>query len=192
MSESRDRLNGEPSSTLRSVAGDEIVISLASAAEMESVFAMLVEAAEWTQSRGLRQWFPALFTEHLREAIEHQVAAGEVTIARISDRPVGTLTLQWSDEEVWGADDRLAGYVHRLAVRRAYAGRGIGRAMLEWAGRQCAIRDRPYLRLDAMESNSGLRAYYQSLGFTFQRVNPTLVWHPALYERSTRIVAPRA
>lgn len=46
---------------------------------------------------------------------------------------IGTVMLQWSDEEIWGtmADD--AGYVHGLRIRRRAAGLGLGRALLRWA-----------------------------------------------------------
>jgi ribosomal protein S18 acetylase RimI-like enzyme len=55
-------------------------------------------------------------------------------------------------------------YVHRLTVGRAYAGTGLGAALLDWAGR-CDPGAR-WLRLSAWTDNERLHAYYQRQGFT--------------------------
>jgi ribosomal protein S18 acetylase RimI-like enzyme len=75
-------------------------------------------------------------------------------------------------------------------MRRALAGRGIGRAMLHWAGERCAEAGRPFLRLDTMSVNMELRAYYERLGFQFRGLNPVPVWRPALYERPSAYQPP--
>jgi ribosomal protein S18 acetylase RimI-like enzyme len=168
---------------IRSDGGDEIEIGPAEPGELGVVLDILVEAAHWQTARGLTQWFPELFTIVLRAEIERQIGAGEVYLARIDGEAVGTLTLQWADEPVWGPQPDDAGYVHRLAVRRGQAGRGIGRALLDWAGARCAAEGRAYLRLDTMSSNADLRAHYERLGFEFRGVNPGPVWKPARYER---------
>src|SRR5260370_274090 len=126
---------------------DEVEIVAAEAGEFDTVLAILVEAAEWHGTLGLRQWFPDLFTGHLREKIAQEVAAGVVFLARLGGDVVGTLTLQWSDEFVWGPQDEGAGYIHRLAVRRAFAGRRVGERMLDWASSRCAAAGKSYLRL---------------------------------------------
>jgi len=162
---------------------DSLEIVQAVPTDFETVVSILVEAAEWHASLGITQWFPALFKEHLYPRISGDVAAGEVYLAKIDDEPIGTLTLQWSDEETWGRQPRAAGYVHRLAVRRAWAGRKIGVRMLDWAGEQCVARGVPFLRLDTMSANRKLCAYYEALGFEFRGINLGPRWQPAMYER---------
>jgi ribosomal protein S18 acetylase RimI-like enzyme len=72
--------------------------------------------------------------------------------------------LLWSDPLVWRDVPEDAGYVHSLAIRRAYAGRGLGKTLLEWAER-LATAGKRYLRLDCGAENLPLRAYYERLGF---------------------------
>jgi GNAT superfamily N-acetyltransferase len=65
----------------------------------------------------------------------------------------------------WGERPPDAAYVHKLAVRRACAGQGIGRAIVEWADRTAAKAGRQFLRLDCLGDNPGIRRYYEGLGF---------------------------
>ncbi len=68
--------------------------------------------------------------------------------ARTSGQTLGTLALQWSDEEVWGHVQADAGYVHGLSIRRTFAGRGLGHELLRWAEERVALAGKSYLRLD--------------------------------------------
>ena len=67
----------------------------------------------------------------LRDRVEDH----EVYLFGRDDPGVGTLTIQWSDPEVWGerGTDGLAGYIHRMAIVRSAGGGRIGERMLEWA-----------------------------------------------------------
>jgi ribosomal protein S18 acetylase RimI-like enzyme len=82
-----------------------------------------------------------------------------------------------------GEQEPDAGYVHRLAVRRAYAGRGMGRALLEWAAAQTAGSGRVWLRLDCMADNRRLCHYYESLGFVQRGIVGNDRWSGRLYEQ---------
>jgi GNAT superfamily N-acetyltransferase len=73
-----------------------------------------------------------------------------------------------------------------LRVLRAYAGRGIGRAILRWAEDQVTSRDRIYLRLDCLADNAKLRAYYEDAGFLHigeKTWEDALSWRSSLYEK---------
>ncbi|WP_461145259.1 GNAT family N-acetyltransferase [Salinifilum aidingensis] len=59
-----------------------------------------------------------------------------------------------------------AAYVHGLMVDRSAAGRGLGEALLRWAAEQGRAAGVGLLRLDCVESNTALLAYYRRLGFT--------------------------
>jgi GNAT superfamily N-acetyltransferase len=65
----------------------------------------------------------------------------------------------------WGERLPDAAYVHKLAVRRACSGQGIGRAIVDWADRTAARAGRRFLRLDCLGDNPGIRSYYEELGF---------------------------
>lgn len=156
---------------------------------------VLAEAAAWTQRLGHENW-PARFP---RSLISRNAERRELYLVEAGDETVATLTLQWSDPRFWDGvgDDDHAGYVHRVAVRRAHAGRGTGYRLLEWADQQVRARGRAWLRLDVVTGNGPLRAYYEAAGFAHVRDltgEMTLpngsrrAWQTSLYQRPT---APR-
>jgi ribosomal protein S18 acetylase RimI-like enzyme len=112
----------------------------------------------------------------------------EVYVVELDDTPVGTFTLDLDDEQRWGPQEPIAGYVHGLSVRKGFNGRGLGGFMLNW----CAIKlnglNRRYVRLDCPVHNAKLCAYYESLGFTRAGLWPEPgpggdIW--SLYEKLT-------
>jgi ribosomal protein S18 acetylase RimI-like enzyme len=99
---------------------------------------------------------------------------------------VGAVRILWADEDVWGAAglDGAAGYVHTLVIDRAYAGGGMGLAILRSAERIVAASGRALLRLDCIEGNSALQRYYTSAGYA-ERGTVTTAWGGARrFERS--------
>jgi protein-tyrosine phosphatase len=130
--------------------------------DADSVFALLEAAAEWLVSRGIRQWLPG---EVPMDWLLGRIAAGEVWVATLEGALVGSFRLIWSDEPSWGVQPDDAGYVHGLVVNRGFAGRGIGRRLLERAEQIVAEAGKPYLRLDCLTPNDALVEYYLCAGF---------------------------
>ena len=60
-----------------------------------------------------------------------------------------------------------ARYIHRLAVRRQYAGTGIAQAIIEWAKTEALRANCSYLRLDCDSQRQRLRKLYLDMGFSF-------------------------
>jgi GNAT superfamily N-acetyltransferase len=61
----------------------------------------------------------------------------------------------------------------RLVVSRSHAGRGIGAALLDWAGKRAARQyDAKWIRVDAWTTNKELHAYYKRQGFALVRTCP--------------------
>ncbi|WP_411105881.1 GNAT family N-acetyltransferase [Streptomyces sp. cmx-4-9] len=120
-------------------------------------------AARWMRKNGIDQWKPgdkdaAHFRAKMRE--------GEVWLAADADgRIVGAYELWWSDEEAWGIQPPVAGYVHRLMVDRETAPAGAGRRMLEHAEHRIARTGRERARLDCRSGNQRLLAYYRAAGY---------------------------
>ena len=110
----------------------ELEVVRAEPSDLDSVVSILEEVAQWIITKGIDQW-PATLPGHWRQRIAESIQRKEVYLARLDGEPVGTLTLQWSDELVWGNVPDDAGYVHKLAIRRAVAGRGLGHYLLGWA-----------------------------------------------------------
>ncbi|MFH8605945.1 GNAT family N-acetyltransferase [Streptomyces sp. NPDC018029] len=120
-------------------------------------------AARWMLEHGIDQWNPGAKDErHFRRLIESPSA--EVWLARDGAGILGAYELWWSDEQAWGAQPPVAGYVHRLMTRRG-APAGTGRALLRDAERRIAAAGRALCRLDVMVSNPRLRTYYEEAGY---------------------------
>ena len=87
---------------------------------------------------------------------------------------------------------QLAGYVHRLVVRRDHSGGGLGVRLLGWADEQVQAHGRSQLRLDVVSDNAPLRRYYQARGFRHERDvsgewtardGSLTAWRTSLYRR---------
>jgi ribosomal protein S18 acetylase RimI-like enzyme len=149
------------------------------------VLSILEEAARWLECREIEGWKPGSFC---RRRIADRIGRGEMYLARLAGRSFGTFALQWSDEEVWGDVPEDAGYVHGLAVRRDFAGQGLGRELLRWAEERAALSGKEYLRLDCLAENRRLNEYYERAGF--RRRGRARVWglDGRLYEKRVGVV----
>jgi len=129
--------------------------------EVELVAGLIDDATEWVGRLGFEQW-PLPFP---RKEIAAAIGRGEVYVAEVDGEAVATVTLLAEDPAYWGERSPDALYVHKLAVRRDRAGRGIGAALVDWAGGCATDLGRDFLRLDCLCSDPGIRRYYEGLGF---------------------------
>jgi GNAT superfamily N-acetyltransferase len=148
----------------------ETVIHRAEAADLLLVAALFDDVMLWLTSIGLDgQWGSGplpMDPEQLPEEWKRGIEAGEQYLAILLGRPVAAFRLHFdAPVERWGkvADD--AGYVSGLVVRPAVSGLGIGRLLLDWAGRQSKQQGKRFLRLDCWADNARLCAYYEAAGF---------------------------
>ena len=158
---------------------EELEIRRARPADVGTVIAILEDAAQRAASKGLAMWPLEFPRQPVAEAIEQ----GEVYLAILNRQAVGTLTLQWSDRSLWGDRPDDAGYVHKLAIHHAYAGRQLGRRLLAWAERTTAAAGRHFVRLDCMASNPVLRDYYERAGYVYCGEAQATAWQASLYEK---------
>lgn len=165
---------------------------MASAHDLDTVLDVLGEAAAWATARGFENW-PARFSEGF---ISRTIADGEVFVAERAGHAAATITLEWHDTIFWGTTPPDAGYVHRLAVRTADHGAGIGIELLGWAAEQVRTRGCEWLRLDVSTDNVPLRRYYERIGFGHcrdvegvhtRRDGTRTAWKTSLYQR--RVIA---
>ena len=142
---------------------DQLQIRAAKPNDVALVSSILVEAASWLAARGTPMWKA---DELAPERVAADVEAGLFVLGEVSGVAAGTLKFQQEDPEFW--PDRPAGeaaYVHRLAVRRTFAGRGFSTALLRWAADEARALGRPLLRLDCEAARPKLRALYEGFGF---------------------------
>jgi GNAT superfamily N-acetyltransferase len=146
-------------------------LGLAEPGEAQAVADVLQEAARWIITWRSQLWDPELLGESFTAPF---IARSEMLTARTDGKIAGVMILQPEDPLFWA--DRPtgeAGYVHKLAVRRAYAGMGVPAALIDHAEGVARAQDRRLLRLDC---HPDLAGFYGKLGFL--RVDEIDVNHP--------------
>jgi GNAT superfamily N-acetyltransferase len=145
------------------IVEETIEINQALPHESESVSSILQEAAEWLRERGIPMWHA---DELSREQIAIDVAEGHFFLARCGGEDAGTIKFQLEDHLFWpDTPPDQAAFIHRVAVRRAFAGGAVSAALLRWAADRALGLGRQFLRLDCEASRPRLREVYEHHGF---------------------------
>jgi GNAT superfamily N-acetyltransferase len=140
-----------------------IIIRQAMSRDTHQASAVLLEAAHWLQQSGTPMWRD---DELLPERIASDVASGSFYVAECDGEVIGIIKFQLQDALFWPdvpADD--AAFIHRLTVRRQFAGGQISTVPLRWAAERANGLGRRFLRLDCEASRPRLRAVYERFGF---------------------------
>ncbi|MFG3531007.1 GNAT family N-acetyltransferase [Streptomyces sp. NPDC047917] len=142
---------------------NDLRFRLADETDLPTLVRLRDDAARWMLARGITgQWQPGELDEgHFRRIM----ADGEVWIAEADGRPAGAWELWWADEDAWGPQPPVAGYVHRLMVDRVGARPGTGLRLLRAAEQRVAAAGRAFVRLDCLAGNTTLSAYYVNDGY---------------------------
>jgi GNAT superfamily N-acetyltransferase len=157
-----------------------IEVKRATLDELVTVSSILQEAAEWLRATGRAMWRD---DELDPKRIHQDVAAGLFNLGHYGGEPAGTIKFQLEDHRFWpdfpGND---VAYVHRIAVRRQFAGQGVSTGMLEWAVNHAAALGRSYLRLDCEADRRELRSIYERFGFRLHSYRDVGPYHLSRYE----------
>ena len=146
-------------------------MDLARPGEARAVSEVLQEAARWITTWRSQLWDPDLLGEAFAAPF---VARGEVIVARADRAIAGVVILEPEDPLFWpDYPAGEAGYLHKLAVRRAYAGMGLPAALIAHAAELACAQGREILRLDC---HPDLARVYEGLGF--RRVDERVADHP--------------
>lgn len=158
-----------------------IVIRQAAAGDTPALVETLTEAADWvTQLDGTTMWVEGELEEH---RVRDEAAAGMFIVAEDEGQIVGAIRFQLEDQLFWpDIDGSDSAFVHRLAVRRAHAGRGISTALLQWAVDRARASGRRYLRLDCDADRPRLRALYEGFGFCLHSYRQVGAYYVSRYE----------
>lgn len=131
--------------------------------EVETAISIMKEVAKWGRSAGLNVWKDEYLT---REKLMVNVNEDDFYIGQVNGNNACCMIIQWSDSFFWpNSNENEAGYIHKLCVRRNYAGMGLSKQMVETAIEECKKRSVTYLRLDTGWTNKNLCDLYKSLGF---------------------------
>lgn len=142
----------------------KIEIVQAAPNQVLEVSGILQEVAVWLENKGIKLWEA---NELAPEKIENQVIKGMFWLAKVNGEIAGCLRFQTEDMEYW--DDiphSDSAFVHRVAVKRKFAGKGVAIALLDWAKLQAKLLNKKYLRLDC-DQRQKLILFYESQGFKF-------------------------
>ncbi len=163
-------------------------IRQAERADVESVSEILTEAAAWLQELGDQLW---TLDELLPEQILDDVCEGLYFLAERDGLAVGTLRYQLEDELYWpDVPPDESAFVHRVAVRRQYAGGKISTELLQWAVARTAALGRQYLRLDCEAARPKLREVYERFGFRYHSDRQVGPHYVARYEYASARTDP--
>lgn len=131
--------------------------------DTEAVSGVLQEAAHWLAQSGSAMWKG----DELSPArIAADIANDLFYVAECDGEIAGTIKFQLEDTLFWpDVSQAESAYVHRLAIRRRFAGGVVSSAILRWAVERARALGRRYLRLDCEASRARLRRVYEQFGF---------------------------
>jgi GNAT superfamily N-acetyltransferase len=149
-----------------------VIIEQASIDDLPVILAMRQEASDWLAKQGIDQWAAAWpDPEAQSERILTSIRAGETWMVRDNDdTTAATVALDsFSDPRLWTPEEQQqpAMYLHRLIVRRKYA--GLGADIIDWACRRAGELGNDWVRIDVWTDNTGLHRYYEQQGFRHVR-----------------------
>jgi len=156
----------------------------------EQVSGVLQEAANWLRDRDMPMWRADELSE---PRIAADVNAGLFFMAECDREVAGVMKFQLEDPLFWpDVPKSESAFVHRLAVRRKFAGSGVSSALLRWAVERASSLGRHYVRLDCEASRTRLRAFYEGFGFRHHsnsQVGPYFVARYQLIVSESRLVS---
>ena len=161
-----------------------LVIRQATPADTPAVVAALTEAARWVQALdGSIMWVEGELEE---SRITTEIAACMFVVAEVDGDIAGAMRFQLDDTLFWpDLDGTDSAFVHRLAVRRAYARQGVSTALLQWAVDRARTLGKSYLRLDCDAERIRLRGLYEQFGFRLHSYRQVGAYYVARYEIPT-------
>jgi GNAT superfamily N-acetyltransferase len=165
-----------------------VAVRPAAAEDTGLVSSVLMEAADWLQRQGMTMWRD---NELVPERIAADVAGGLFFIGECEGEAAGVVKFQLEDPLFWpDVPPGESAFVHRLAVRRRHAGRGVSTALLDWAVAHARSLGRRFVRLDCEADRPKLRAVYERFGFRHHSDRLVEPYFVSRYEY--RIAAPQS
>lgn len=103
-------------------------VRVACSGDIDEVVRLMHDAAAWMSAKGTPAWDVARIDRTFAETF---VLRSELLVASCSDGIVGCCTLSAEDRVLARRPQGEAAYLHKLAVRRTHAGRGVSSALIE-------------------------------------------------------------
>jgi GNAT superfamily N-acetyltransferase len=159
---------------------DDARVRQATAVDAPIVTAILLEVSDWLAQRGDVMWEEGELDE---ARIADEIARAQFFVAERDGEPAGVVRFQLEDRLFWpDLPGRDSAFIHRLAVRRRFAGTGVSTALLQWSAGQARALGKRWLRLDCDAQRAKVRAVYERFGFRLHSYRQVGPYYVARYE----------
>lgn len=134
------------------------------AGDAELAIEIMREVAQWCIDVGNPMWsLEELTTEKL---LSDARGPANFLVAWSDGKPAASMILQWRDPEFWPeVKENESGFIHKLCVRRDFAGRNLSTRMVGYAVSESKKKLIEYVRLDTDFANPRLCSLYEGMGF---------------------------
>lgn len=125
---------------------------------------ILREVGQWLVDSGQEMWEVDTLTS---ENLTDDYTRGNCYVMYADNIPASAFILQWKDP-LYYADvpDNTAGFIHKVAIRRAFAGQGLFAPMLDFCQAECLKRGIHEIQLETDATRPALMQFYERQGFT--------------------------
>jgi ribosomal protein S18 acetylase RimI-like enzyme len=148
--------------------------------EIDDAILIMNEVAKWCIESDLNMWKLEVLT---REKLIKNITEENFCIGKINGEAAASMILQWYDPYFWpNLKENESGFIHKLCVRRKFAGMNLSKKMIDYAMNECRKKGISYLRLDTDGDNSKLCELYEGLGFIKVDTRKLRLKNYALYE----------
>jgi len=130
--------------------------------DKEEAINIMKEAAQWLIEMGRPMWeIEELSCEKMKNSPE------EFYVLWDGNESVAAMMLNFEDPFFWlHVAPNTSGFVHKLSVRRKFAGKGYAKLLIEHGKEICLRKEIHCLRLDCDPHRKGLLKFYDSCGFS--------------------------
>lgn len=157
-----------------------VFVRQATLEDIQTVADILQEAALWLKQRNMTLWGEQ---EISARVVLSDIQLGLFYVAFIEDCAVGVVRFQTEDLVFWSdIPHQDSAFIHRLAVRRNFAGGSVSKALMRWAVNRSRQLGKRYLRLDCDADRRSLRSVYEKFGFRHHSDKQVRVYFIARYE----------
>lgn len=132
--------------------------------ELDCAISVMREVAAWGREQGYRVWLDEWLTKD--ELITSDAQPENFCIGMIDGEIACAFILQWTDSVYWHSAPKYeAAYLHKLCVRRKFAGIGMTKLVTQAIRSECQKRGIRYIRLDTGLDEKAVRKIYLNAGY---------------------------
>lgn len=163
---------------------EKIIIRRATDSDIQDIEEILIDVVKWMKKNHISNMWTEESVKWSRLNKEYSIKDFYVGI--INNELVACMALTDIDRKYW--KDSFVGdalYMHKLAVKRKYAGFGISNELIQYAINIAVEKNVKSIRLDCNAEREKLRAIYEKMGFQFVKIfDKKAEYKMALYQKS--------